>query len=428
MQGLDRRFDVIVVGAGPAGLSAAYILAKKGFHVVLLERGRGIGSKQVFGGRVYSSLLERVFGSLGDAPIHRWVRRERLSIINDERMLTVEYVSGGKYSFTTYLGQLASWMAGKAVEAGAIIVDEVRVDRILVEDNSIVGVESGSDTLKADVVVDAEGANRLLLEELGLVEKPRPHDMALGVKEVIKLGEKKIEEKFGLRSGEGVAWILAGSVSAYAPGGGFIYTNKDSVSIGVVVSLRPGGLVEEPYRLVESMRLNPLLKDIWKEGDIIEYSAHMVPERSIRLIPSKLALNNFLVVGDAAGLLLNTGYTIRGVDYAAYSGYLAANAIIEAEEKYGSYSEEVLRRLYEDRLKRSMIFRDIARHKAVEMMWENPTMIKQYAALLLDTLGGLYELGESTPSLREAFKNARRKNKVSLIRVMADLIRGVMKA
>ncbi|MEM4007390.1 MAG: FAD-dependent oxidoreductase, partial [Nitrososphaerota archaeon] len=184
MLNIVGKFDVVVVGAGPAGSSAAYTLSKNGFKVVVIERGRTVGSKNLYGGRVYSKPLEEIYPEFKrEAPIERWVKRERFSMMVGGELLTLEYYSRNSTSFTAYLSRLAGWMAQKAEEAGAIIVTDVRVDDLYTEDGIVKGIVSGGDALKADVVVDAEGVNRLILERHGLVPKLLPRQVALGVKE-----------------------------------------------------------------------------------------------------------------------------------------------------------------------------------------------------------------------------------------------------
>ncbi|MCE4620421.1 MAG: FAD-dependent oxidoreductase, partial [Desulfurococcales archaeon] len=326
--GVPTKFDVVVIGAGPAGSSAAYLLAKEGFKVLMVERGRGPGTKEVYGGKIYAAPLREVWPELDkEAPIHRWVTREKMSLVYGDRITTIDYKLARGVAFTTYLTEMAKWMAGKAVEAGAILVDEVVVEEIVAENGRVIGIRSGPDTIYADYVIDAEGVNRMLLEKLGLVEKIDPETVALGVKEVIKVGEKNINERFGLEKGEGLAWLLAGDITRGIPGGGFIYTMKDTVSVGLVLHIakaletaQKGALKESVPLLVEKLRLHPFFKRFWKDADVMEYGAHMTIEGGLRFMPKKLYMPGLLVVGDAAGLLLNTGYTIRGVDYAVYSG------------------------------------------------------------------------------------------------------------
>ncbi|MET1128439.1 MAG: FAD-dependent oxidoreductase [Thermoproteota archaeon] len=423
---LEHKFDVVVVGAGPAGATAAYKLAEAGFKTLLVERGRGAGSKQVFGGRIYAGPLREIFPDLEKAPIHRWVIKEKVSVVADGRMIGVEYETPERHSFTTYLTEFTSWIVDKAVQAGAVFVDEVRVDRLLVEDGRVVGIESGGDRIYADVVVDAEGVNRLLLEQLGLVERLEPSQVALGVKEVIKIGEDKVEERFGLGKGEGLAWVLVGEVTGYLPGGAFVYTNRDSVSVGIVVYL--GKAVElakeDVTTTVEKLRLHPLLRRYWGDGDIIEYSAHLTIESPLRFMPKKLATDGLVIVGDAAGLLLNVGYTFRGVDYAAYSGYLAAKAIEEAHRE-GSYSEEVLRRAYEERLKNSFIFRDLKKHRGAEEAMRMPELFSRYAKVGVDLARKLFELDREVPGVMEALLSSLHENGLGLIGALITLYRVV---
>ncbi len=429
VKAMETRFDAIVVGAGPAGATAAYKMAEAGLKVLLIERGRGSGSKQVFGGRIYVGPLREVFPDLEkEAPIHRWVVRERVSLVHDGRMASFEYESRARHSFTTYLTEFTSWIVGKAVNAGAIYVDEVRVDRFIVEDGRVKGIEAGGDRVYADVVVDAEGVNRLLLERLGLVEKLEPEKVALGVKEVIKIGEDKVEQRFGLSKGEGLAWVLVGEVTDYMPGGAFIYTNRDSVSIGVVVHL--GNAVRmaqrEVYQLVERLRLHPLLSHYWGDGDIMEYAAHLTIESGYRFMPRKLATHGLLIAGDAAGLLLNTGFTFRGVDYAVYSGYLAAKAATKAREE-GSFSEETLRRLYEKPLRESFVVRDLERHRGIEDVMADPKLFRTLPGILVDTMASLFELDKETPTAMEAFTGSLRRHGFGLLSFLFTMYRLVRK-
>ncbi len=427
---METKFDVIVVGAGPAGASAAYTAAKRGLKVLLVERGRGAGSKQVFGGRVYAAPLREIYeGFDKEAPIHRWVRKERVSLVDGNRMVTVEYESDQAASFTTYLTQLTSWMVDRAVNAGAVFVDEVRVDSILRDDSGrVVGIDSGGERVYADIVIDAEGVNRLLLEKLGLVEKTRPSQVALGVKEVIKIGEDKINERFSVAPGEGVSWVLVGAVTGGMPGGAFIYTNKDTVSIGLVVYLETAvEMVEEPIHvMVEKLRTHPALGRLWADGDVMEYAARLTPESGYRYMPRKLAAHGLMVVGDAAGLLLNTGYTFRGVDYAALSGHMAGEAAVKALEQ-GDVGEENLRSLYEKPLLESFMVRDLRRHRGIEWFMSNPEFFKKYPALAAGVASKLFDLEGEAPTLLDALRSSAKEHGLSMFRLAMDMFRVVRK-
>ncbi len=417
---IPTKFDVIVVGAGPAGSAAAYLLAKEGFRVLMIERGRGAGTKELFGGKIYAAPLREVWPELDkEAPIHRWVTRERMSLVAGDRMVTIEYTLGRRVAFTTYLTEMAKWMAGKAVEAGAILVDEVRVDEILVEDGRVVGVRSGPDKVYADYVIDAEGVNRILVEKLGLAEKINPDNVALGVKEVINVGKARIEEKLGLSDGEGMAWLVAGDITRGIPGGGFIYTMKDTIALGLVLHIgkalektEAGELKESVPLLLEKFRLNKHFNWIWGDADVLEYGAHMTIEGGLSFMPKKLYMPGLLVVGDAAGLLLNTGYTVRGVDYAVYSGKLAAETIIEAHSQGGPTEENMKR--YEEKIKSSFIYRELVRHRGIEKVMKDPMFFVQLPALAARVMQKLYEADYEEPTLLDAFLESLREENLSL--------------
>jgi electron transfer flavoprotein-quinone oxidoreductase len=427
-----HRFDVIVVGAGPAGCSSAYLLAKAGLRVLLVERGRSAGSKLLWGGKAYAQPIREVWPELDkEAPIHRWVTRERFSFVWGDRVLTIEYKLGRSVAFTSYLPELVSWMARKAESAGALLVEDVRVDEIVVENGRVVGVRSGSDIVRADVVIDAEGANRMLLEKLGLAERLNVNSsVALGVKETLSLDPRLIEERFNLDKGEGLAWLVAGDITRGLPGGGFIYTMRDSISIGLVIPIGPaaraaeeGTLKEHVSELIESFRLHPYFNRFWREADVVEYGGRMTLEGGLSMMPKRLYAPGLLVVGDAAGFLVNTGYTIRGVDTAVYSGKLAAETVIEALNK-GGFTEDNLKS-YEDKVKRSYIYRELKAHSAIEDVMRDPFYFTKIPQVLVKAAGKLFEADYEEPTLVGGLLEASRESEVSLMKMLFKLARVV---
>jgi Dehydrogenases (flavoproteins) len=122
---VSQRFDVIVVGGGPSGLTAAQRLASRGFKVLVVERGRRPGSKNVYGGRIYAHVLDRLYPEyVKEAPVERWVRKERLTMLTKDSGVTVEFEikSVEHKSFTAYLTNFTEWLSRKAEAAGALIV------------------------------------------------------------------------------------------------------------------------------------------------------------------------------------------------------------------------------------------------------------------------------------------------------------------
>ena len=389
----EEKFDAIVVGGGLAGLTCAYLLAQAEMEVLLIERGDFCGAKNVTGGRLYAHTLEKVIpGFAEEAPVERKVTKERIALMTEKGAVNIEYASGkeddaASASYTVLRGKFDKWFADKAEEVGVMMVPGIRVDEVLVEDGKVVGIDAGGEAMYADIVVLADGVNSLLAQQLGLKKELEPSQVAVGCKEVIQLGEDVINQRFNVKNGEGVAMLVAGDPTVGNIGGGLIYTNKDSVSVGIVTTCSDIGRVDVSVPdMLERFKNHPAVEPLIEGGVPLEYSAHLVPEGGYDMIP-KLYADNVLVCGDAAAFVVNLGYTVRGMDYAIESGRLAAETIIRAKE-LGDYSAAALS-YYQLLLEDSCIFRDMKQYRNFPKLLERHEIfndVPEIADVLFDKL------------------------------------------
>ena len=387
-------FDVIVVGAGLAGNTAAYLLAKAGLGVLVIERSETIGGKNVTGGRMYSHSLEKIFPDFAkEAPLGRRITKERISMLTADSATTVEYAAEklgeqGKATYAVLRAEFDPWLAGKAEEAGAEYVTGIRVDEVLVKDGKVCGVIAGGDEMTADVVLLADGVNSLLAQQLGMKKELEPSQVAVGVKEVIKLGKQKINDRFGVSDEDGMAWLFAGDTTGGSIGGGFLYTNQDSVSLGIVTTISEIGRNDiAPREMIERLKNHPVVQPIIKDGEVVEYSAHLVTEGGYDMIPT-LYRDNVLVAGDAAALVMNLGFTIRGMDLCIESGRLAAETIIKAKEA-GDFSSKTLSQ-YKTALDNSFVMKDMLHFRKMPKFIENHRIFTQYPAMADKIMSDLF--------------------------------------
>jgi len=326
--------DVIVVGSGLAGATCAYALARAGRAVILVDRGATPGTKNVSGGRLYTAALDAVEpGLAARVPAERTVVSERIGVLDGERFVVVAAPAPTRpddspQSVTVVRSVVDAWLADLAEQVGATVLPGVAVDGLVTLDDRVVGIRAGGEELRAATVVAADGVNSLLAREVGLVRAPRSGQVATGVKEVVELRPGAIEERFGVAPGQGVAQLMVGCTRGLH-GGGFLYTNATSVALGIVVD--PAGVARAkttPRELLEDLRAHPAITPLLRGGQVIEYAAHLVREDGAAGVPRQLTAPGFLVTGEAAGFVLNLGYTIRGMDLAVLSGLAAAEAIL----------------------------------------------------------------------------------------------------
>jgi electron transfer flavoprotein-quinone oxidoreductase len=392
----EDKLDAIVVGAGPAGTAAAITMARAGLQVALIEKGAQPGSKNVMGGILYTHYLEQVVGDdWKTAALERPIIEEQRWMMTDQsaiRLLGYKNFRNREHphSYSVLRAKFDAWFALQAEAAGAFLIPETVVEELILKDGRVIGVRTGREgDLLADVVVVCEGIGlgSHLLEKAGLKEPLRANQVAMAVKEIIALDPALIEARFNCEPGEGASIECFGSATRGLSGFMFIYTNKETLSVG------GGALLSEmsdvrldrdelarrtPNALMNHFKAHPAIKPLIQGGETVEYLAKMIPEGGYRAIP-KIYGPGYLVCGDAA--MLSNPVHREGSNLAMESGRIAGETVVHAKEK-GDFSEASLRE-YRMRLDRSWVMADMKKYDgAVPLLEHNPQMLGKYPELL----------------------------------------------
>ncbi len=378
-----EKFDVIVVGGGPAGLSAAISAAKAGVRTCVIERGDYPGTKNVMGGVLYTRSTEAVVPEFWkEAPLERPIIEQRYGLISGDEILSMSYRDPAwdqpPYNAHTVLRvKFDRWLAQQAEKAGALIITETVVQDLLYEGDDVVGVRTGraEGDLGAKVVILAEGVNNFIAQKAGLARPLKSENVAVAVKEVISLPTEKIEDRFCLEPGQGATIELFGESTQGMLGTAFIYTNKDTLSIGVGALIEP--LIRAkwtPNDLLDALKAKPYVKRLLQGGEMKEYLAHMIPEGGYNAMP-KLYRQGVMVVGDTA--MFVNGLHREGSNLAMASGKIAGEVAAQAI-KVGDVSERTLNH-YDDRVRDSFIIKDLHKYRKTGDFFEkNPHLFKIY--------------------------------------------------
>jgi len=355
-----EQYEAVVVGAGPGGAAAAARLAEAGVETLVVERGVEAGAKNVSGGVVYAETsapytVDDLFEGFREEATERPVTANYIHNVAGDRVRTFDLTRlhdhDTEWADAVLRRRMDAWLAERVHEAtsdaGGGLLEGVRADGLLWADADGELIEPGDgrdergarvagvsfeeiEPVTADLVVAADGVNSALARDAGLMDWEEPEEWFQGVKVVADMPADVIERRFDIGPEEGEAHLFSGDLYDGVRGGGFLYTNRDSLSIGNVFHL--DSVVEEAVEvseLVDALLTHPLLGRWLDEGYTeLEYSAKLVPD-SRRAALTEPYRGRLLVVGDAAGQMQAQGPIIKGMNHAVTAGALAAEAYLE---------------------------------------------------------------------------------------------------
>ena len=338
-------------------------------------------------GRMLADVLPEFWKS---APMERVITDERLWLTAAESVVTmghkhVPHALEPPNAFTVLRVPFDAWFAAQAEAAGVLLIPGTTVEDVIREDGRVVGVRTGRQDgdLRANVVVIADGVNSFLVGRAGLSRALQPNEVALVVKEIIALPAAAIEERFALDAGTGATIEVYGTVTQGMSGYGFIYTNRESLSVGI------GALLSQfmttritPSDLLEGFKAHPMVAALLRGGEMREYLAHAIPEGGFRAMP-RLFDDGVMVVGDAAMMVNNLHR--EGSNLAMAAGRMAGETAIQAK-RAGDWSARALSR-YQELLEASFVLQDMRKYERLpELVERRPDLLQLYPQLLSEAI------------------------------------------
>jgi len=360
----DERIEVgvLVVGAGPAGLACAIRFGQLlegdpqtaellgDVPLAIVDKGKHPGAHLLSGAVVNPRSLKTLFGDsfhIEDIPNYGPVTRESVYVMTRTRALPIPPPPPMRNhgNVIMSLSALGRWMAGRAEDAGAMILPETPASALLLDQGRVVGVSTGDKGRSTDgselrnfepgadivakVTVLAEGTQGHLtgvaLDHFGL--RPQaPQMYELGVKEVWRVAKPldRIIHTMG--------WPLRPAAKYREFGGSFIYPmGTDMVTIGMVVGLDYRDVELSVHDLLQEFKTHPKIRPIFEDGERLEWGAKTIPSGGYHALPKNLHAPGLLLSGDAAGMVNIP--RLKGIHYAIESGRLAAEAAFDAVKR-----------------------------------------------------------------------------------------------
>jgi electron-transferring-flavoprotein dehydrogenase len=403
----DRMdLDVLVVGAGPAGLACAIELAKLAktdgteLNIGVLEKAEALGEHSLSGAVVNPRALRELFPDLTDAdfPLRAPVTKEAVYLMTKGgklRLPTPPTMHNRGY-YIASVCELVRWLGGKAAELGVNIFTGFPAAQLLVRDSSVAGVRTAASGLDRDgnptaggsapndllarVTALAEGTRGLLAQawcQWQRVSSENPQVFALGVKELW-------ETKQPL---DRVIHTLGWPLPRDAFGGSFVYPLEPKlVALGLVVGLDYRDAALDVHLLLQQFKQHPLLRDLLAGGEMVEWGAKTIPEGGFYSLPQRRAGEGIVVLGDAAGFV--DVPSLKGIHYAMHSGIYAARAIFHNLKGGAALTE------YDRLVNSSYIASDLYRTRNMRLAFKDGFYLGGVQAAMMTVTGGRFPGGK----------------------------------
>jgi electron-transferring-flavoprotein dehydrogenase len=382
----SMEFDVVIVGAGPAGLAAAIRLKQiaPDLGVVVVEKGAEVGAHILSGAVIDPIGLDRLIPEwrTEDTPIKTAVTDDRFYWLGQSSVLRLPNVMmpplmSNHGNFIVSLGNVCKWLATKAEALGVEIYPGFAAAEILTEDHAVVGIATGDMgigknseprgdftrgmELRAKYTLFAEGArgnlSKQLIAKYGLAEGRQPQKFGLGLKELWQVAPERhrpglVQHSFG--------WPLDNSTG----GGSFLYHFDDNlVSVGFVVHLNYANPYLSPFEEFQRFKTHPHIRDTFAGGKRLCYGARAITEGGYQSVP-KLSFPGGALIGCAAGFV--NVPRIKGSHNAMLSGILAAEHAAEALSEGRAHDELSS---YDEAWRESDIGRDLWKVRNAKPLW-----------------------------------------------------------
>ncbi len=368
------NYDVIVVGAGAAGLTAAIGLARAGFSVAAIEAAAYPGAENWSGCVYFCENLAHpdILGPEGVEAL-AWERRlvERGFFASDGyALLGIKYrdPEAFRHCYTVLRPIYDHHLAQVALQQGVGLLNQTTVESLIREGGRVIGVSTSRGSLYADLVFLAEGDASHLVTREGYeryTDQREAPKFLQGIKQVIELPPGAIEEVFGVGAEEGVAYEIVlrnGSLrgrNLHLNMGGFVYTNQQSLSIGLVLpvdNLRQQ-FAGDPNLLMEWFQNLPALQPWLRQGKRGVFGAKIIRGGGAKDIPN--LIDDGLAIGGAASAI--------GIDFpypnftgpATAMGLLLTQAARRIRAAGEGFTKEKLRRHYLEPLQQTHYWQDV---------------------------------------------------------------------